>query len=59
MKRLLSTYKRILFIVTENLFDTVIADSSPGMLEILKAKISEHGIKNVFPQHLDLHYDLT
>jgi len=54
MKRLLSTYKRILFIVTENLFDTVIADSSPGMLEILKAKISEHGIKNVFPQHHDL-----
>jgi hypothetical protein len=41
------------------LFDTVAADSSPGMLEILKAKISEHGIKNVFPQHLDLHYDLT
>ncbi len=35
----------------------VAADSSPGMLEALGAKISEQGITNVFPRHLDLHHD--
>jgi tRNA (cmo5U34)-methyltransferase len=35
----------------------VAADSSLGMLETLKAKISELGIKNVFPRRLDLHHE--
>ncbi len=35
----------------------VAADSSPGMLESLKAKIIEQGIRNVFPRHLDLLHD--
>ena len=35
----------------------VAADSSPGMLEALTAKIAEQGITNVFPRHLDLHHD--
>jgi tRNA (cmo5U34)-methyltransferase len=35
----------------------VAADASPGMLEILKAKISEQGIRNIFPRLLDLHHD--
>jgi ubiquinone/menaquinone biosynthesis C-methylase UbiE len=43
--------------LANRLASLVAADSSPGMLEILKAKISEQGIKNVFPRHLDLHHD--
>ena len=35
----------------------IAADSSAGMLEILRNKISEQGIKNVFPHRLDLHQD--
>ena len=35
----------------------IAADSSPGMLETLRKKISEQGIKNVFPRRLDLHHD--
>lgn len=33
----------------------VAADSSPGMLEALGAKIKAQGIANVHPRHLDLH----
>jgi SAM-dependent methyltransferase len=43
--------------LANRLASLVAADSSPGMLEILNTKISEQGIKNVFPQHLDLHHD--
>jgi tRNA (cmo5U34)-methyltransferase len=35
----------------------VAADSSPGMLESIKAKINDMGIRNVFPRLLDLHRD--
>ena len=35
----------------------VAADSSTGLLETLKAKIDEQGIKNVQPRHLDLHHE--
>ena len=35
----------------------IAADSSAGMLEILRKKISEQGIKNVFPHLLDLHQE--
>jgi len=42
--------------LANRLASLVAADSSPGMLEILKAKISAQGIKNVFPRHLDLHH---
>ncbi len=43
--------------LARHLTSLVAADSSPGMLEILKTKISELGIRNVFPRHLDLHHD--
>jgi len=43
--------------LAQRLASLVAADSSPGMLETLKAKISEKGIKNVFPRHLDLNHD--
>lgn len=35
----------------------IAVDTSPGMLEILQAKISEQGITNVSPSLLDLHRD--
>lgn len=35
----------------------IAADSSPGMLETLRKKIGEQGIKNVLPRLLDLHHD--
>ncbi len=40
-----------------HLASLVAADSSSGMLETLAAKISEQGITNVFPRHLDLHHE--
>ncbi|MCX5884148.1 MAG: class I SAM-dependent methyltransferase, partial [Deltaproteobacteria bacterium] len=43
--------------LAQHLASLVAADSSSGMLEIIKTKIVEQGIKNVFPRHLDLHHD--
>jgi ubiquinone/menaquinone biosynthesis C-methylase UbiE len=43
--------------LANRLASLVAADSSSGMLEIIKAKIVEMGIKNVFPCLLDLHHD--
>ena len=43
--------------LARRLASLVAADSSPGMLETLKAKIKELGIKNVFPRLLDLHHE--
>ncbi len=43
--------------LARHLASLVAADSSPGMLESLKAKINEMGIRNVFPRLLDLHHD--
>lgn len=43
--------------LAQRLASLVAADSSSGMLEIIKTKIVEQGIKNVFPRHLDLHHD--
>ncbi|MBI5591022.1 MAG: methyltransferase domain-containing protein [Deltaproteobacteria bacterium] len=43
--------------LARHLASLVAADSSPGMLEIIKTKIVEQGIKNVFPQRLDLQHD--
>jgi len=43
--------------LAHRLASLVAADSSSGMLDALRAKISAQGIRNVFPRLIDLHHD--